>query len=441
MSAAVNAVAFGVYVHRVYPARHDLTPEVYRALVGLGMGGAMFAVVGFFSMVYPSLNILFTACLYALLLYGTTHLVVTRPGRRRAVLVVLFLLLLGVVADMVLSRLVGGIPHIGLAVSMPVLVLGCIIGSAYLQYRSPSTVSVGLVVLTLSSIVAWLLSRTGVLTAHPEYFVFPIIPGLVAASMMFTVMRSWRSAVSAFVVLLALVNSIALSVPALLAGDTEILIYSVLTLFVSLSISVPFDYFVDQAITTHTMTPAYISATLVSVALLIIFNANFYAVFKEAHYLDPWLMWVELVFGLAAITSFILAPMALAFSSNANRATLDVMLAFDAVAATAIVPPVRYVTIEGVLYNRFLLDDLFVYLGIPIAFGVIAFLYVIHRLLKVGARAVALRFMIFMSASVSIGVVAMFSDTMAIETISVLMVAAGMLLLSSSPRLMFKRYR
>ncbi len=432
LAAAITVVAAATYGRRLWQIRDALSTPTYRALAWFGMAGLALVFTAVVGVLMPSLDFVAYGLVYALLLVASLNLVITDTRRLKwavgAVHTVLVVLgvswLLSPLHDLLVLQML----------SLTGLFVACVVVGIVFLRASPSMVSVSNLAVAIVTLISWVYVRSGLRDMHPEYFLLLVLPVSMVASMMFSIRRPWRRTITYFIVITMTLNGIALLVPAASDGQTEIATYAALSMVVGLTMGLPLDYFIYQAVSTRARTPIYISMTLAGTAMLVMTHCVNYAI-AHSHigYWDSWIMFVDWVLGLFAVLSFIVAGVAASFSPSVRNAAREVMIVVGFVMATLGLPSLRFQEHKGTMYEVWNLNSLYPVMLVLIGIGFLVFFRVMYQLWKQGALGVAARFMAFMVGSLSLGLVAMFADVFGIEVLTILVVGACVLLFVVSP--------
>ncbi|MCK4566125.1 MAG: hypothetical protein KAU48_02340, partial [Candidatus Thorarchaeota archaeon] len=313
-----------------------------------------------------------------------------------------------------------------------ILLIGSLTTSIYLLKESPNPFSASIFILIVSLFISAATAMLGVLGTHPEYFVIQVIPLIVGAAVLGSMLRPWRHIISLSIGILALIVGLSLAIPAYLDNDTNILIFSLVAAFAGASTVIPLDFFVGQTTETRATTPMYMSTTLLFVALLVITHSNNYAISLSAiGGWDPNILFMDWFFGLVGVGAFTLASITAMTSKQTSHRSREILIAVVCILLTLGHPYV----IDG----RYELDLLYIGLMVVLFIGFIEFFGVAYKLAKAGAGMAGARFVFFMFAGLGIGIVAMFADLIPIDITAPMLVGAGVLLIASSPRASLRR--
>jgi hypothetical protein len=162
------------------------------------------------------------------------------------------------------------------------------------------------------------------------------------------------------------------------------------------------------------------------VGLLAITHANAWAIAVEMGQWDPGLLYVDWIIGVIAVMSFTLAGLSSVMSQKITGYILDIELL---IASSFVVLGHPYIQAQ-----RYGLQPLYIPLAGIILIGVIAHVYSARAIARAGSSSAARRFILFIMASLGIGVVAMFSDVIPYGAVLFLIILAALMLILSGPR-------
>ncbi len=424
-------IALAVYYRRVHAIYSEITRPTQRSLVLFGVAAAAMGLTGITGLYMAHFVPIWVAVLFSSLLVSQLNLIIESEKTLKRSIAITILLAAGVVIETIARYFVSFTP-IMLMIGLSVFIVGTFAASIYLLKESPSPFTGSMLVLVTITVVAWVAATIADLHGNPEYFIVNIAPLIVTTGILASLLRPWRRIISISVALLAFTVGVALGIPAFMAGEIEIVMFAAVVAFAGICVAVPLDYFIEQATITRAKTPIYISLTLVMVALLAITHSSNYAIayVSGAWVWDPTILFINWVFGIAAVCCFIMAGISVSFSNVARGASRDLLIGIG-VALTMLGHPF-------VMNDRYILESLYLPLVILIAIGFIALSKVSLKLYRMGSGKSAARFVFFMFASLAIALVTMFADQMPIIFTVVMEISAGILLLASNPRALRK---
>jgi hypothetical protein len=416
-------IYFGIliYVKRVRDVYNTISRPTARALILFGIVNAFMGLMGVTGIYAPEYSMIWVTSMFASLLLCELTLILTNDTRIKQSFALVTVTALIAIVDIVLGT------RFILMPVLAILMIGSVGASIYLLKESPNPFTASIFVLIVLLLYAAFTAQVGIVAANPEYFIIQIAPMVVATAVLISTLRPWRHIISYSVVILALIVGVSLAIPAYFDGNMNIVIFSILAAFAGSATAIPLDFFIKQSVETHASTPIYVSFTLVLVGLLVITHSNNYAISYSAIGLwDPNILFVDWMFGLFGVCSFIMAAASASVSETARKATKEILIGTSCILLTLGHPFVEN--------GRYDLRPLYLAIIVLIIIGFIGFFSVVRQLSKAGATMAGARFLAFMFASLMIGIVAMFADMIPIEVLTLLMLTAGFLLIGSSPR-------
>lgn len=424
LSLTILLISVAVFANRLRSVYDTLTENTKRALISFAMSGIFLAMVPLQAIFSPRLVSLWLPAFLCSLIISELHLF---SESRTVILggtIVSVCIGIAVVLETILRLQVDLIPVILIAGLSSLLLAATILGG-YLVKTNPSPFTVSIFLLVLVFIGTWISASLGNVATNPEYFMLEAAPLLITAAVLGTILRPWRLIISVALVLLGIVTAISIIIPAAIAGEVAIWMYVICAVFAGLACVLPLNYFIKQALDTGTRTPLYTSITLISVALLAITHSNAWSIALEFGVWDINLLYVDWVIGVVAVLSFTLSSASLLYSERITNLVIDGFV-FGGVVFLTLGHPF-------VSAGRYQLNPLYLPLSFVIASGIVGFILVAYKLRKAGSGGAASRFILFSFASLSVGVVAMFSDIFPLPLTLSLIVAPGIMLIAASP--------
>ncbi|MGY5872780.1 MAG: hypothetical protein RTV72_11080 [Candidatus Thorarchaeota archaeon] len=420
-----------VYARRLRSVYNDVSRPIARALVLFGIATAFMGVIGITGIYASYLSMPIISFMLGALLITELNLGVSNETVVKRASIVVVLLSIIVFIETTLEILFSFQRFILMPI-LGIFLIGSLCISLYLLKESPNPFSVSIFILVVSLTIAATSAATGILGTHPEYFIIQVIPLIIGAAVLASMLRPWRHIISLTIGILAVVVGLSLAIPAYIDGDISILIFSSVAAFAGAATVIPFDFFIDQTIETKASTPMYISSTLLFVALLVITHSNNYAISLSAIGIwDPNILFMDWFFGLFGVATFTMASIAAISTHQTTRRSRETLIGVTCILLTLGHP--------FVINGRYELDLLYLGLMVILGLGFAGFFGVVYKLSKAGAGIAGARFLAFMFAGLAIGIVAMFADLIALEITASLLVGAGVLLIASSPRASLRR--
>jgi len=431
LSTAAIYLGLIVYASRLKKVYNEVSKPIARALVLFEISTIFMGIIGVSGVIAPNLSMVPISFMLAALFMAELNLASSNELLvKRASIVIISLS-----SIVFIETFLGFILTFQRFILMPTLgifFIGCLITSIYLLKESPNPFSASIFILLVSLTIAAVSAATGILGTHPEYFIIQVIPLIVGAAVLGSMLRPWRHIISVSIGILAIVVGLSLAIPAYLDNDINILIFCSVAAFAGAATVIPLDFFVNQATTTRATTPMYMSITLLLVPLLVITHSNNYAISLSAiGAWDPNILFIDWFFGLFGVAAFTLASITAMTSKQTSQRSREILIGVMCILLTLGHPYV----VDG----RYELDILYIGLMAVLAIGIFEFLSVAYKLAKAGAAMAGARFVAFMFAGLGIGIVAMFADLIPLEITASMLVGAGVLLIASSPRASLRR--
>lgn len=325
---------------------------------------------------------------------------------------------------------------IAMMVALPMFLVVSFVGAVYVLKETPSPFTGSMFVIIVFTVIAAITAALGFVAGEPQYFILQVLPIVVAAGVLGSMLRPWRNIITLTLLALFLTVGPALFIPALIAGNTNIFLFTASASFALVCLTVPLSFFLRQAIQTRAATALYISISLIAIGLLAITHANNFAIAYSS--LGPaWddnILFIDWLFGLLGVSSFTMSAISASFSPSVRVAFREVLIAVSSGLLVLGYPFVRWVEVNGTLIQRWELNPL--YIGI-FAILIVAFAVysrIVYQLYRAGSGRAGLRFVFFMFAALFLGIVAMFANYIPIEVLVPVLLLAGVLLVFSSPQ-------
>lgn len=299
--------------------------------------------------------------------------------------------------------------------------------SIWLLYDSPSPFTAGMLIILLSFLGSWFSIITGLIFTDQQYFMIVLLPAVVSASILATMLQPWRHIITTFTLLMAVVVAVSIIPVAFIAGQFEIWSFVALSSFVALAAISSIDFFVEQALETKARIPSLIAITLICISMIAVNHGVFWATLIDTGVQDEPLIFVEWALGVLGGSSFVLAGVFSTVSPSIQRVARHFMVAFS---GAMIVLGHEYVRM-----NRWVYNDLFVILAGALTIGIIAYIRVAVRLRRLGSKRASRNFIAFMFAALGASIVAIASDNLPLPLSLTLLALTGIMLIFSSPRI------
>jgi len=424
----LGLIVFANRLRRVY---NSVSKPIARALVLFGISSAFMGVIGITGIYASTLSMVAISFMFAALFITELNLAISNESTVKKITYIIILLSVAVLIEAIAGVLIS-FPRMILFPVLFIVLAGSLITSLYLLKETPNPFTVSIFILIVSVMLTAITAAIGILGIHPEYFIIQVIPLIVGAAVLASMLKPWRQIISYSIGILAIVVGFSLAIPAYLDNDTSILIFSLVAAFAGAATVIPFDFFVEQATETKAATPMYISLTLLFVALLVITHSNNYAIgYISAGVWDTNILFIDWFFGLVGVGSFTMAAISASTSKQTSHRSRELLIAASCILLTLGHPFVQN--------GRYELDPLYLGLIVILGIGFIGFFVVVYKLSKAGATMAGARFLFFMFAGLAVGIVTMFADMMPVELAAILLSSAGFMLIASSPRASFRR--
>ncbi|MFW9920773.1 MAG: hypothetical protein ACFFED_14305 [Candidatus Thorarchaeota archaeon] len=426
-----------VFFNRLQAISNQITIATKRSLRSFGIAALFLSFIGPTGIIESSFVPVWIAGVFLGLIISQLYLSVDDEQKVRRIGFALSTLVAIFIIESIARQLIVPypLPPIMLIMTLPTLLVVSFLGALYVLRESPSPFTVSMFIIIVFTLIAAITATLGFISSSPQYFLLQILPIVVAAGVLSSMLRPWRNIVTLSFLTLILSTGPALIIPAFLANNMTIFLFTVSLTFALLCLTIPFSFFLRQAVETRATTALYISVSLLSIGLLALTHGNNFAIANSAIGLwDEGILFIDWFFGLLAVSTFTLSAIAASFSANVRHASREVILAFTMMLLTLGHPIVRWVEFDGEMIQRWELDPL--YLGIIglLAIAFIVFFKMSYQLWKVGSGRAGLRFIFFMFAALFLGIVAMFADNIPLDFLVPLLLLAGVMLILSSPQ-------
>ncbi len=426
-----------IYFRRFREIEGQLTEGTRRALLSFGLSVVFLVLVPISGILLPTIIPVWISALVVGLIVSEMYLAMDDVEKVKKYGTFLGVLVLVVGFETVLRILIPSypLPPIALIMVLPPSLITAIIGTLYVLRESPSPFTGSMLIIIVFTIFAGMSATIGDLLVTPQYFIIQILPVVVAAGVLGSMLRPWRNIVTLSLASLIVCVGIALSIPALLEGEAVIYLLTIPVTFALLCLLSPLSFFLKQTVETRATTALYISLTLVSMALLALTHVNNYAIsYSSLGVWDEGILFIDWFFGVLAVSAFTMSAIATSFSANVRHASREVIIGFGMMLLTLGMPFVRWVEVDGEMIQRWELDPLYLGIFALVIISFMVFFKMAYQLWKAGSGRAGLRFIFFMFATLFLGIVSMFADNIPIDLLMPLELAAGVMMLLSSPR-------
>ncbi len=424
--------AFIVRLKRIY---EDVSIPVGRALIWYGISAFLMGTMALNNLFNPQFGMVMVALTFGTLLISQLHLVMTKQKSINYSIILIFLSSGIATIETYYRWILPGVPIITVVVLLFLLV-SSLITALYLVRESPNPFTASILTVVILLIIASVTVMTLKLSYNPQFFIIQLAPVIVTAGVTGALLQPWRRIITYSVLFTAISVGGGIALAAYLTGDFVIWTFVTVATFATICTIFPMDFFIDQAAKTRSSTAFYISVCVAMIALLVITHANNYAIANSyINSWDPYILFVDWIFGIFGVSAFLLAAVSASFTANARHATKELLIGIGMTLITLGSPPVRFITLDnGVVLERWELDPLYLGIFALLIVAFVVFFRVAYQLIKMGSKGAAARFLLFMFATLGLGIVAMFADLIALEILLPTMTVAGVFLIFSSPR-------
>ena len=427
-----------IFFSRLRQVSDQLTGATKRSLRSFGIASFFLSFVGPTGLVVPSFVPVWITCVFLGLIVSQLFLAVDDENKVQRIGIVLFALVSILVVEGIARILISPypLPPIMLIITLPSLLLIAFGGSLYVLKESPSPFTLSMFIIIVFTLIAAITATLGFISATPQYFILQVLPIVVAAGVLSSMLRPWRNIITLSLLSLILSVGPALFLPAFIAGDTTIFLFTISLTFALVCLIIPLGFFLRQAIQTRATTAFYISLSLISIALLALTHGNNFSIANSdlGPLWDEGILFADWFFGLLAVSAFTMASIASSFSPTIRHASREVIIGFAIGLLVLGHPYVRWVEVDGVLIQRWELDPLYLGIMAMLAVAFLVFFKLSYQLWKAGSGRAGLRFVFFMFAALFLGIVAMFADNIPIDFLVPLLLLAGVMLVLSVPQ-------
>ncbi len=442
ITAAILSIALFVYIHSVRRIFNDVTASTKNALISFGLAGFMTVAVTMAAFIDPRIIIALMGIFFALMISTILYVLYPEGSKAKIGRYLGFIVALAMVIEnqLVYHGYLGSsmFQYIGLSI----LILGSFTLAAILVKDTQSAFTASVVMILTLYLLTGVLSATHFIFDNTEYFILQSFPILVSVAVYASISRPWRSMISIFIVSFAISLGGGLIWSAIVAGDTIIWQFTLVAVIACLCLIFPLNYFVQQGAETGARTPRFIGYVLIALSLLVLAHVNSWVIYmveilpKEAMEWNEYFVSVDVILGVIAIISFILAGVAASFGERTYAVIHNVLLVIGTALIVLGLYPVRL--------DRWKANELYPIMLILIVIGMVLLIRVSVRIYRTGVTRAAWTFVTFIFSSLTIGLTVMFSDRLPFEILVGLLTAASALAILSNPLVvtsLSKRFR
>ncbi|MBN2230143.1 MAG: hypothetical protein JW779_11195 [Candidatus Thorarchaeota archaeon] len=437
LSTTILFLSLLVYYRRLNGISDKLTKETLLSLRVFGF--SILCLVAMFPMglIVPEFAQILTGASLFGMLGSQLALAVGDRSKMRKYASVFFFMLLFLIGETIARMVIVPypLPAITMMIVLAALSVASLIGAIYVVRESPSPFTVSMIIIVIFTVIAGQTSTHGFISTVPQYFMLQILPNIVAIGITASMLKPWRNIIT--ISMSALIGTVgpALFIPAFIAGNMTIFLFTISLTFALFCLIIPLAFFLQQAVETRASTALYISISLVSIGLLALTHGNNFSIaYSAIGAWDETILFIDWFFGLLGVSAFTMAAIASSFSANVRHASREIIIGIASGLLVLGHPIVRWVEFDGELIQRWELDPLYLGIFALLIIAFIVFFRVSYQLWKVGSGRAGLRFIFFMLAALFLGIVAMFADLIALQILVPLLLLSGVMLILSSPK-------
>ncbi|MHA1772463.1 MAG: hypothetical protein ACTSYL_12810 [Candidatus Thorarchaeota archaeon] len=422
--------SFAVYSRRVYSVRDRVSSSTFRALVFFGLTSFFLGLIILVAAYTDSL----TAQRYWILFFMMAlinSLVHIATEQKRIHYVSYAITIILIIAQIIVTTLIPSEASPILVTFLAVTMVLVIIGSIWTFSSSPGPFAGGLLIFETTFLIFWYLATSGILYTNVQSFLFVFLPVVMATALLGSLLRPPRTIITLFIGVYSLVVTSGLAFASILSNEYTITIYVLVANIPVFASILSIDFFAEQMSTTHATVPTYITVTLVTISLTIIFTCVDWAfAIQEMITLEP-LSWFEVILGVIAASAFIMSGVA-TLTQKGHRYIRRLLLANIAVFSL--------LGNDFIRNGRWDFDLLGIIIFAEVSVGLLAYGRTALRLRRLGAKKAARNFVAFNIASILLGLVILISFYLPLVVIvSIMILGAGALVLSSPRRFRYSR--
>ncbi|MCF2137631.1 MAG: hypothetical protein K9W43_10415 [Candidatus Thorarchaeota archaeon] len=437
VSSVIMAISLAIFVQSYRRTSHRLGSATKRALILFGLSAVVYQV----SISLSVVNLMLSRVLFSfgpLLLDLSLFEIIFESRTTRIKAIATFITFYFSSLFLIALDPAGPFKYFSMVIIVGVLFLLTI----RLHMVSPSPFTYSSLGIALITVPLYFTVMYGFILIEPHYFPGAVLGVTFIAAILASMLKPWRMIPSLFLIFFGTTLAIPVIYAAIVAGDAGIYIFVFFAYMVSLALVLPFEYFVAEAVHTHTRTPLYIAITLFSIGLLVETHWTNWAysygtspavglpwdsilLMKIHGNWDQWIIFMDWILGVVAVSVFLLAALSTTYSERVTEPITDLLIVIGVPLVLLMNPWINSGRYDSsILY----LPMLILILIAAVAYGRLAW-----RLVKMGHGRVAVRFVIFIVGAISAGLVSMFSDRMPFIMDPVLQIVAIVMLMFSAP--------
>ena len=312
----------------------------------------------------------------------------------------------------------------------------------WLHRMFPSPFTYGMITFVILIAPAYLFAVSGYILVVPHLIGAIALPSALISAIFASLNRPWRLIPTLFLIFIGTILAVPVIVASLVSGDVGITLFTLFAYGLAMSVILPFEYFVDEALSTRARTPFYMAVTLFSVGLLVETHWVNWAfsyttsnavgldlaqlLFIEIHGVwDSNIVYFDWILGIVAVSSFLMAALSTTYSEKVTDYAVDFIIIVGVPLAIFGSPYIN----DG----RYDLGVLYIFLLMYILFAVAIYARLAYALVRQGQGSAATRFTMFTLGSLTAGIVSMYSDRMLFILDPIFQTIAILLLLFSTP--------
>jgi hypothetical protein len=433
-----STIEFGRSIYRI---RKDVTDATFRALLFFGAASVTlgFIVINTTFLQGTIGQRTWIAFFLVFIILSEVH-VATDSKKVHRGLYVIAVLALSAAALVAVQSPTEVSPILGNALTIAVIV--AIILGAWLAYDSPSPFTLSNLLLLGAFLTSWALITQGTFGRQIDLrsvnlFLILFLPGLVASSIMASMLKPWRRIFTYFIIFTAVMTGASIGLGALIsravAADLQIALFVFAASIIIVASAGSIDFFLEQSAETGARIPLYMAATLLATAGVLIVHLVFYPIVLLSGTMeDPVLSYAQWIVGLFGAGAFVVGGLHSIVGKNTIGYVRRGVLIFIAAMIVLLNPIVRVDTLGN---YRWMSTDLVPYLLVVLGVGITGYLLVARRLRRVGSNRAARNFVAFAFSSLATAIVVFLAEYLSFIGVMAMVVVLGCAMLSTSPRI------